>query len=107
MWSTRLITEDMVDYRHVWAGVVIWLVGEAINLYHHVLLANQRPVNSQVRYLVPRGGLFGLVACPHYLGEVISFIGIAVASQHLSGWISAAFVLVNLSGRARSTRQWY
>jgi hypothetical protein len=29
-------------------------------------------------YSLPRGGLFELVSCPHYLGEVIIYAGLAV-----------------------------
>ncbi len=47
--------------------------------------SNARPTGVQTRskkategYVVPQGGLFGLVSCPHYLGEVVIYLGLAV-----------------------------
>jgi steroid 5-alpha reductase family enzyme len=30
------------------------------------------------RYRIPRGGLFEWVSCPHYLGEIIIYVGFAL-----------------------------
>ena len=84
--------------------------GELGNLYHHVLLASMRrnkgaspspPAASDVKrdastpptppapvatgYSVPQGGLFPLVAAPHYLFEIVAWVGIALAAQQARG----------------------
>ena len=49
-------------------GIIGFAVGEAGNFYHHYLLANMRKGDSK-KYVVPHGGLFIYVACPHYFFE--------------------------------------
>jgi hypothetical protein len=52
---------------------------------------------------MPRHGLFGWVACPHYLGEILSFMGYAMMSDLLPVWGNATVLTVYLSARAHST----
>jgi hypothetical protein len=56
-------------------GILIFAFGEVLNGYHHWLLARLRPLGVRI-YVVPRHGLFGWVASPHYLGENFEFCGI-------------------------------
>jgi 3-oxo-5-alpha-steroid 4-dehydrogenase 1 len=58
-------------------------------------------------YVVPRNGLFGWVACPHYLGEILSFVGYAMMSDLLPVWGNAVVVAAYLGSRADSTLSWY
>jgi 3-oxo-5-alpha-steroid 4-dehydrogenase len=60
-------------------GVLVFALGELLNGYHHWLLARLRPPGVRT-YGVPRGGLSGWVASPHYLGEILSFVGYAMIS---------------------------
>lgn len=88
-------------------GAVVFVAGLATNAYHHVLLALLRKPGSTRRYVVPQGGLFPLVACPHYLGEILQWLGCAIAlptPMHI-GWMlqGAAY----LGTRAASTTAFY
>jgi hypothetical protein len=56
-------------------------------------------------YGVPRGGLF--VASPHYLGEILSFVGYAMMSALLPVWGNALVVSAYLASRANTTLKWY
>ncbi len=58
-------------------------------------------------YLIPDRGLFRLVSCPNYLGEIVEWVGFAVASWTLPGLSFALFTLANLLPRAISTHKWY
>ena len=58
-------------------------------------------------YRVPQGGLFRWVACPHYLGEIISWVGYAVMAGLPPAWGNAVVVVVYLGARSRSTLRWY
>lgn len=49
-------------------GIVLWIAGEFINFYHHAILANLRPAGTSSGYIIPTGGLFHYVVCPHYFG---------------------------------------
>ena len=87
-------------------GCCIYLIGELGCLYHHHLLARLRPGAARA-YAIPRGGLFSIFVCPHYLFEALSWVGIAVASQHLQGFIVAAGITSFLLGRSIATKRWY
>src|SRR5499427_10391608 len=79
-------------------GIVVFSLGELLNGYHHWLLARLR---------LPRGGLFGWVASPHYFGEILSFVGYAMMSDLLPVWGNALVVFAYLSSRANSNLKWY
>jgi 3-oxo-5-alpha-steroid 4-dehydrogenase 1 len=90
------------------AGAGIFLLGQALNFYHHLLLARLRLAgDTGGGYRVPHGGLFQLVACPHYLGEIIAWTGYAVMAGLPPAWGNAVVVAVYLGARSRSTLRWY
>ena len=60
------------------------------NLYHHVLLRSLRSQTLQgavKQYHVPRGGLFEFVSCPHYLFEILTFVGAACMTQAMLQYV--------------------
>jgi hypothetical protein len=87
-------------------GGLTFASGELLNTYHHWLLARIR-ASGATTYSLPRGGLFRSVANPHYLGEILSFLGYAMMSDLLPVWGTALVVTAYLSARANSTLQWY
>ncbi|KAF9676495.1 hypothetical protein SADUNF_Sadunf08G0007900 [Salix dunnii] len=101
---TEGFPEPPVDLKHL--GVVLFLVGIVGNFYHHLLLASLRTKNDK-GYKVPKGGLFGLVACPHYFFEILIFLGICFISQTLYSFASTISTICYLMGRSYATRRWY
>jgi protein-S-isoprenylcysteine O-methyltransferase Ste14 len=91
----------------VWfyAGMVLFLAGEAGNFYHHKLLADLR--KKRAGYHIPEGGLFKYVACPHYLFELIAWLGIVLLSRHLFALLALITATAYLSARSIKTRTWY
>lgn len=87
------------------AGCVLFAVGQLGNGYHHVLLANLRSGDSK-DYKVPRGGLFECVAAPHYFFELISWLGVAVTSQHMNLFLVFLAMTVYLIDRAANQLRW-
>jgi very-long-chain enoyl-CoA reductase len=55
----------------------------------------------------PEGGLFSFVAAPHYFFEVIGWVGIGVVAQQLNAIFVALSMASYLSGRAKSTNDFY
>ena len=51
------------------------------------------------RYSIPRGDWFSLVSSPHYLAEVVIYVGLALTMglRNWSWWLVLAFVISNLS----------
>lgn len=84
-------------------GTTLFAVGIAGNFYHHILLARLRtePGSSSLKkYVAPRGGLFSFVAAPHYLFELIGWLGIAIVSHHMNVYLVFAGMCSYLSGRS-------
>lgn len=96
---------DLMGY-----GVGVFVVGIGGNFYHHSLLAGLRKTptnNPKLPYMVPQGGLFTWVVCPHYLFESIGFMGLAMIAQTTSAFIAALGVFLSLCARSLSTKDWY
>jgi len=88
------------------AGGALFLAGWAINLRaDSVLFRLRRPGESG--YKIPRGGLYELVACPNYLGELIEWLGWALLTWSLAGLSFAVYTAANLAPRALSHLRWY
>ncbi|KAL3523702.1 hypothetical protein ACH5RR_016536 [Cinchona calisaya] len=96
--------EPLVDLKFL--GLLIFLLGISGNFYHHYLLANLRKENEK-GYKIPTGGLFNLVVCPHYLFEILGFLGISFISQTLFSYVCGIGVALYLIGRSYVTRKWY
>ncbi|TVU41489.1 hypothetical protein EJB05_15015, partial [Eragrostis curvula] len=81
------------------------------NFYHHYLLSRLRAGGDGdgkgYGYKIPRGGLFELVTCPHYLFEIIVFLGFAMIAQTVFTLAVAVSMTSYLSGRSCTTRRWY
>ena len=78
-----------------------------MNFYHHYLLAALRKGKTLKKYMQPRGGLFDSTCCPHFFGEVIAWVGIALISQHATVWLVAGGMTSYLLGRSKSTTRFY
>ena len=82
-------------------GTVLFAIGIIGNFYHHYLLAALRSKNTPAtKYVAPRGGLFNYVATPHYLFELLGWLGIAICSNHLNVYLTFVCMSSYLSGRA-------
>nr|XP_004292045.2 PREDICTED: very-long-chain enoyl-CoA reductase-like [Fragaria vesca subsp. vesca] len=112
---TQGLPEPPIDLKY--PGILLFLVGISGNFYHHYLLSRMRSSsssspstsksNDDKDYKIPRGGLFELVVCPHYLFEIIGFIGFAFISQTLYAFAYMAGTTFYLTGRSYATRRWY
>lgn len=89
------------------AALGVFAAGEAGNGWHHWRLAQLRPKGGPAAYALPSGGLFDSVVSPHYLFEVVAWVGIALASGHVSAWLLAVSMATYLAGRADATWHWY
>ncbi|KAK8474357.1 hypothetical protein V6N11_070364 [Hibiscus sabdariffa] len=67
------LPEPSIDLKY--PGIVLFLIGIGSNFYHHCLLSKLRAEGGR-DYKIPKGGLFGLVICPHYLFEILGLMGI-------------------------------
>lgn len=89
-----------------WIGLILFVTGYRINRWADRVLADLR-APGETGYKVPRGGLYELISCPNYFGELLEWVGFAVAAGSLAGWSFAAFTAANLVPRALAHHRWY
>jgi 3-oxo-5-alpha-steroid 4-dehydrogenase 1 len=98
-------TSWLLDPRFL-AGGSLFVVGFITNRWADTALrALRRP--GELTYHIPRGGLFNLVSCPNYLGEIVEWIGWALATWSLPGLAFAVWTFANLAPRAHTHHVWY
>jgi 3-oxo-5-alpha-steroid 4-dehydrogenase 1 len=87
-------------------GTLLFFAGFAINLHSDaVLRALRKP--GETGYAIPYGGLYRWVSCPNYFGELLEWIGFAIAAWTLPALAFAVFTFANLFPRALSHHRWY
>jgi protein-S-isoprenylcysteine O-methyltransferase Ste14 len=87
-------------------GIGLFFIGFGINRWADRVLADLR-APGESGYKIPRGGLYELVSCPNYLGEMIQWLGFALAAWSPAALAFALFTIANLFPRARSHHAWY
>ncbi len=95
----------LADPRFV-AGLALFVTGFSIHVQSDRILRGLRK-GATAEYAVPRGGLFRWVSCPNYLGEMVEWIGWALATWSLAGLSFAVWTIANLLPRAVSHHHWY
>ncbi|MCB9664440.1 MAG: DUF1295 domain-containing protein [Alphaproteobacteria bacterium] len=89
-----------------WLGTSLFFLGLFTNVWADNRLLQLRR-ESHGRYQVPRGGLYELVSCPNYLGEILEWTGWAIATWSYAGAAFAIYAAANLVPRAVSNHAWY
>ena len=87
-------------------GAMIFITGFFINRWADESLRSLRSP-GELGYKIPYGGLFKWISCPNYFGEIIEWIGWAIATWSLPGLAFAVWTLANLAPRARTHHLWY
>ena len=88
------------------AGLALFVAGFATHVRADALLARLR-APGETGYKIPRGFLFEVVSCPNYLGEIVEWIGWALAAWSLAGVSFAFWTIANLLPRALTHHRWY
>ena len=87
-------------------GTIIFFTGFITNIYSDGELRQLRRPGEEA-YRIPRGGLFRFVSSPNYFGEIIEWIGWAIATWSLPGLAFVFFTIANLMPRAYFNHRWY
>uniref|UniRef100_M4CCP9 3-oxo-5-alpha-steroid 4-dehydrogenase C-terminal domain-containing protein n=1 Tax=Brassica campestris TaxID=3711 RepID=M4CCP9_BRACM len=60
-------------------------------------------------YIIPHGDWFEIVSSPHYLAEIVLYLGLLIASggTEITIWLLHGFVVGNLTLAAGETHRWY
>lgn len=104
---------ELGDYPASWLldprfiiGAVVFVLGMRINRQSDNILLSLREPGSR-EYRIPHGGMFRYVSAPNYLGEIIEWIGWAIATWSLPGLAFALYTIANLLPRALTNHRWY
>lgn len=88
-------------------GAALFAIGLFINIRSDYALLALRKSRSDGGYGVPRGGLFEVISCPNYFGELLEWIGWAILTWSLAGTAFAVYTAANLVPRAIAHHRWY
>lgn len=102
--GTHLSADWLTDPRFL-LGLPLYLFGLGLNVHSDAVLRRLR--RSGEGYRVPHGGGFRWVSCPHYLGELLAWSGLALATWCPGGLFVLAVSAANLVPRARAIHLWY
>jgi hypothetical protein len=95
----------LTDPRFI-TGVALFLTGMIINMRADTQLIRLRKstVNG---YKIPYGGLFDLISCPNFFGEIIEWLGFALLCWSLPALSFFIWTFCNLVPRALNHHRWY
>ena len=98
----------LYDWRFI-GGLLLFFAGYGLNKHSDYLLRRLAATCQPGEIKIPQGGGFRWVAQPNYLGEILTWLGFALAAWSLAGLSFAVFTFANLAPRAlrkhRSYRQ--
>jgi len=103
--SDGYTNEWLVDVRFI-TGLILFITGFIINRRADLTLRKLRKPDES-DYRIPYSDMYRWVSCPNYLGEIMIWIGWAVATWSLPGLAFAVWTMANLVPRARSHHIWY
>ncbi|XP_004582772.3 3-oxo-5-alpha-steroid 4-dehydrogenase 2 [Ochotona princeps] len=87
-------------------GVFLFFLGMGINIHSDYILRQLRKP-GELTYKIPQGGLFTYVSGANFLGEIIEWIGFALATWSLPALAFAFFSLCFLGLRAFHHHRFY
>ncbi|MBN2240748.1 MAG: DUF1295 domain-containing protein [Dehalococcoidales bacterium] len=103
--SALYIESWLVDIRFL-AGLFLFVTGFIINRHSDYILYRIRQMNPE-KYGIPRTGLYRLVSCPNYFGEILIWVGWTFATWSPVAAAFSIWSIANLAPRARSHHRWY
>jgi 3-oxo-5-alpha-steroid 4-dehydrogenase 1 len=91
---------------YIWVGGALFIAGMVINLRSDRIIRHlRRP--GDTRHYIPCGGMFRYVSSANYFGELLEWIGFAVASWSWAGAVFVVWTFANLAPRSASLYKRY
>ncbi len=95
----------LISFRFLY-GAMLFITGLGVSRWADGVLRKLRR-RGEGGHQIPRGALFDDVSCPNYLGEILMWIGWAIATWSAIGLATAAWTAARLLPRAFSHHLWY
>lgn len=87
-------------------GILLFAVGMGVNLHSDHVIRHLRQPN-ETRHYLPQRGLYRYVTSANYLGELMEWIGFALAAATPTAWVFPIWTAANLVPRAHSIHKRY
>jgi len=87
-------------------GYGLFACGMAANIQADYILRSLRKP-GETAYKIPTGGLFEYVSGAHFVGEIIEWIGYAIATWSVAPCAFAIFNVMGIGTRAIESHDWY
>ncbi|MDA9011175.1 DUF1295 domain-containing protein [Gammaproteobacteria bacterium] len=87
-------------------GLVLFIIGMFINIYSDFLILKMKKVKGP-GYHIPNSFLHRYISSPNYFGEIIEWLGWAILTWSISGFVFLIWTFANLFPRAISNHKWY
>lgn len=100
------LTSKDVYNLHFIVGSLLFCLGMAINIHSDHILRNLR-APGETGYKIPKGGLFNYVSGANFFGEILEWLGFAIACNSLTGLAFFLSTLCNIGPRALHHHYWY
>lgn len=91
---------------YIYVGGVLFFVGMYINRHSDHIIRSLRTGDDRKHY-IPYGGAFRYVSSANYFGEIVEWVGFAVASWSWAGVVFVWWTFANLAPRSRSLYRRY
>ncbi|MEG0789521.1 MAG: DUF1295 domain-containing protein [Alistipes sp.] len=98
--------EGWFSQPYIYIGGGLFFVGMIINLHSDYIIRHLRKPGDTNHY-IPKGGMFRYVSSANYFGELVEWIGFAVASWSWAGVVFAWWTFANLAPRSASLYKRY
>ena len=112
-WINATWLSALGDYPAAWlldprfaAGAIVFAWGMSVNVRADLALIRLR-APGETGYRVPTGPLFARVSAPNYAGEIVEWLGFALAAWSPAAVAFALYTAANLVPRALDTHAWY
>ncbi len=87
-------------------GITFFILGFLTHYKSDLILRRLRKPGEE-NYKIPTGFLFDYISAPNYFGEILEWIGWAIATWSLAGLSFAFWTSANLIPRAITNHKWY
>ena len=104
--SVDYCAEYYYDPRFI-IGAILFVVGFIINRISDTQVVFLRKSRRDPSYYIPKGFLFNLISSPHYFGEGLQWLGWAVMTWSLAGFVWWLYTESIFIPRSRHNHKWY
>ena len=87
-------------------GIIVFLFGMIVNWHSDYVIRHLRQPGDTRHYL-PKAGFYRYVTSANYFGELVEWIGFAIAAANPAAWVFALWTGANLIPRAHAIHRKY